>query len=523
MKFFHTAFLAVLALIVSPVAARPPSSPSVQSDRPQQSEDEKGARASTSTTTTTPILSTPNIWAHAQTFSKGINTPSSVNVLAYGADPTGVGDSAAAFYNAMLAAGAGGTINVPLGIYTLNTLPWGSAFRNVNINAAPGVVWKGAAATAGRGGLSRYWIFGHPLTNPYNATSGPSLECTGLPQAGTGAPGTNVTECVSQELLGPYGNASPGSATGNTGLLSYVGLDNGDSIDNGNVGENLNIVTNIHNADNPVPSFGGVGIEVDMNVDVACRKTAGGAQGWTTVGAPHCSGNTGPADNSTHPWTFTGVFVDSGGAGGPHQVSLGGIGMQVKRDAGAWSVGYSCLYADSCIETDAYNHAMLIRTAYVYHTPNDPFCPGRSNCTVQNGIYFDNAPYWANTLFAGSLLANGGDGLVIARATDTDPKGRFINFVNRANTESLVSIDTDGRLVSQRIESKGNLRADTTLQAAPVTFASLAACQTIGQGYLASITDGPENPSWGQIIMAGGGHKKMLIYCNGTNWTVAAI
>lgn len=367
------------------------------------------------------------------------------NVLDYGADPTGTSDSAAAFNSAIAAAAAnsGIAIHVPKGTYKIGSIPWGSAYRNIRIDAEPGVAWTGAGVTAGTGQLSTEWIFGHPLTNPWNATSGPSLNCYGLPQAGAGAPGTNVTQCWSTELSGKRG----AGAAGNTGLLGYIGIDNGDSIDNGNVAEAVNIVTNIHNADNPVSNFGGVGLEIDMNIDVACRQASGGAQGWTTIGTPNCSSNSGAADNSTNPWTFTGVFVDSGGAGGPLQASLGGIGMQVKRDAGAWNFGFSCLWADTCFEAQAYNHALTIHTAYQNHTPNDPFCPSgsnSSNCAIRGGIFFDNAPYWANTLLAGAQLANGSDAIVLSRTTDSGPSGSFLRFRDHANSTDLFMVGATG-------------------------------------------------------------------------------
>jgi hypothetical protein len=501
-----------------------------------------------------------------------------LNVLDFGADSTGVKDSAPAFYSAMLASGSGGTIYVPLGTYRLDTIPWGTNIRNIRLDAVPGIKWVGAGATMGAGMLSNYWILGHPLTNPYNATSGPIFECYNI-NPGTTAPGTNATQCLSEELVGPHGDGTPGSATGATGLLHYIGLDTGDSIDNFNTGENVNIVTNVHNADNPVSNFGAIGLEVDVNVDVACRKKADGTPGWTTPGIPSCAGNTGAPDNSHFPYTFMGMFVESGGAGGPFQAPLGGIGMQVKRGAGAWSIGYSCLWADSCFESDAYNHAMLIHTTYGYHTPNDPYCAGGSDCPVQGGIYFDNAPYWGNTLFAGSLLANNSDALVISRYTDTSPAGRFINFTNKANTQTLFSVDVLGGVtyaggivnnsagtyrstfyrtagssrweqgVAGTAESGSNVGSEWYLNRysdtgalldAPVqiyrtdgivrmsdgaklgatTVAALPVCNAALEGGIKGVTDAPASATWNQTLSSGGGTLHTLAYCNGTNWTV---
>jgi hypothetical protein len=506
-----------------------------------------------------------------------------ISVADFGADPTGAADAAPAIYNAMLAAGSGGSIYLPRGTYRLDTIPWGTNIRNVGIMAQPGVKYIGNGARTGKGGLSNYWIFGHPLTNPYNATSGSQIECYGLPPAGAAAPGTNVTQCLSEELVGPHGTNTPGSARGATGLLHYIGTDNGDSIDNGNTSQAVNIVANIHNADNPVGAFGGIGLEVDMNVDVACRKTSTGRPGWTAAGVPpaRCGANPGGADDAYQPHTFTGIFVDSGGAGGPYQASLGGLGVQVKRDAGAWNIGFSCLWAETCLETQAYNHAMTIHTTYGYHTPNDPFCAAGTNCLVQGGVFFDNAPYWKNTLFAGSLLADGSDAIVVSRFTDSSPVGRFLNFTNKANTATVFSVDVlgtvtqtaavfnnvagsyratfyrtggssrweqgvagtpesgseagsewylnrysdAGRLLDTPVaisRTNGVVKMVDGVQPGVGSFASLPACSGTLEGTQRVINDGPPGLGWAAVVNAGGRSAHYLVYCNGTNWTVQA-
>lgn len=84
----------------------------------------------------------------------------------------------------------------------------------------------------------------------------------------------------------------------------------------------------------------------------------------------------------------------------------------------------------------------------------------------------------------------------------------------------VAHIDSNGYVVGQGIESKGNILADATFQAKPRAFATLPACKDVGQGYIASITDS-KTAAWGEPI-AGGGRYKVLGYCNGTNWTVMA-
>lgn len=62
----------------------------------------------------------------AGTVAAGDDARFGFNVLAYGADPTGVANSSAAFSAAAAAAGAGGQVNVPAGTFKLNSTPVGS-------------------------------------------------------------------------------------------------------------------------------------------------------------------------------------------------------------------------------------------------------------------------------------------------------------------------------------------------------------------------------------------------------------
>ena len=50
-------------------------------------------------------------------------------------------------------------------------------------------------------------------------------------------------------------------------------------------------------------------------------------------------------------------------------------------------------------------------------------------------------------------------------------------------------------------------------------FSAYTACSSTIEGALASITDGNSN-TWGATV-AGGGANHVMMYCDGTNWTVA--
>jgi hypothetical protein len=88
--------------------------------------------------------------------------------------------------------------------------------------------------------------------------------------------------------------------------------------------------------------------------------------------------------------------------------------------------------------------------------------------------------------------------------------------------QPVAAIDGNGFIFGAGVESRGNIKADVTFQAMPVPFGSLNACPAVGAGYIASISDGPTNPGWAQVVTTGGGPQQVLIYCNGTNWTVMA-
>ena len=52
------------------------------------------------------------------------------------------------------------------------------------------------------------------------------------------------------------------------------------------------------------------------------------------------------------------------------------------------------------------------------------------------------------------------------------------------------------------------------------TFSNLPACSSTYVGLAANISDGPASPTWHQTITAGGGTTQMMLYCNGSAWTV---
>lgn len=90
--------------------------------------------------------------------------------------------------------------------------------------------------------------------------------------------------------------------------------------------------------------------------------------------------------------------------------------------------------------------------------------------------------------------------------------------IRNASLAQVAWIDGNGYIVAAGVESAGNVKADVTFQAVPVTYASLNSCAAVGQGYIASISDST-TATWGATI-SGGGSNKVLAYCNGTNWTV---
>ena len=100
--------------------------------------------------------------------------------------------------------------------------------------------------------------------------------------------------------------------------------------------------------------------------------------------------------------------------------------------------------------------------------------------------------------------------------------GKSLVIQNQIGTETA-HVDTNGYVVAQGLESLGNIQAGGSFRTAPKTFAAIGgagACNVGNEGYFTTITDSTAN-AWGETV-SGGGTYHILIYCNGTNWTVMA-
>ena len=390
------------------------------------------------------------------------------NVEAYGADASGRKDSTGAFAAAIAAAGEGGTVVVPAGIYDLSANPLSSARSSIHIQSSPLALFTGPGSS-GRNG------FNHVLTNGYNTNGGTWQVWRHLPAPQNGADTTNGW---AQELIGP--------ATGNASqVLGYMGADSNGNTTDDNVQEVLNLVQNVHSADRI-----GTGIykpfEIDLNVDVSLPGAKLARDGAGLIG----------------------MLLTGGGAGGPYQ----GAGMQgilLQRSTGAWGKAIAIQNAEQGIVLNAARIPIDIQTTY-FGAPDDPNCPSNSNakgCLIQAGIVFSNAPTFEGTIFAGGQLANGANTVVLRRASDETPTGTLLRFRNAADTADLAGIDAEGRAFARQVKLEG------------VSFAQLPRCDADKAGIIAFVTDAAEPlVRWHQPVTRGGGQERAFVTCDGKAW-----
>jgi len=70
----------------------------------------------------------------------------------------------------------------------------------------------------------------------------------------------------------------------------------------------------------------------------------------------------------------------------------------------------------------------------------------------------------------------------------------------------------------------GSLYAQQMIQvnsSGATTYSALGTCSSTLEGQMAAIKDANYN-TWGHTITSGGGSDHVLVYCDGTSWTVAA-
>lgn len=122
------------------------------------------------------------------------------------------------------------------------------------------------------------------------------------------------------------------------------------------------------------------------------------------------------------------------------------------------------------------------------------------------------------------------NGFVVAQGVESlgDVKTRSLTVVNGSNVTTS-GIDTNGFITGAGVTSTGDMAASGNMtvsgafRTVPKTFAALGgagACNVGNEGYFATVTDSNTNV-WGDVV-TGGGSNRVLVYCNGTNWSVMA-
>lgn len=382
-------------------------------------------------------------------------TAGEANVLNFGADPSGVRDSAKAFREAMTAAGEGGTLNVPYGTYRLDSPPRGTAFPNMTFRQAIGVTYTGAGANIADYDRGQ-WAMGHTYTNGFLGVKGPAFFCDGRKQTAL-LSGATESICSSYEVLSPPEGVSHQ-------LLMYMGADanrnTSSSQSLGNWLEDLNIVNNAWSLDiqpngsNGLIGASYVGLEIDMQGSSSSTAKADASKGVFNV--------KGGAIASSDVMD-TGLLITGGGWPPDRQPELIGTAVNIGRSQGAWFTALNTWNSRDGLVTNAYRYPIRIDTTY-WGDNSDPYCPnlmppytGTSRnpnpggCPILNGIYFDNVGGGgaAGSVFQAGQLANGRPALFLTRATDDHPDGLFLDFRTHNADRSVFSVDVRGNATAR--------------------------------------------------------------------------
>lgn len=128
----------------------------------------------------------------------------------------------------------------------------------------------------------------------------------------------------------------------------------------------------------------------------------------------------------------------------------------------------------------------------------DLFANGGNIRTAAAGLH-----YWT----ARSVLSSPADGVILLQ---NNAQTDFTRAQFGGTTNAFGAVKRFGNTVGVR-------RADDTI----ATFSTLTACSSAGEGALAPVSDS-STATWGATI-TGSGSNHVLAYCNGTNWTVAAM
>lgn len=97
------------------------------------------------------------------------------------------------------------------------------------------------------------------------------------------------------------------------------------------------------------------------------------------------------------------------------------------------------------------------------------------------GIQLGNNQLSANCLISAQQQANGYDGIMLQRFTDTSPDGYFLRAVNAANSENIILVDVLGDITTIG-DIEGNATSVTNSQTLPGTTAGLIVSSMPDQG-----------------------------------------
>ena len=334
--------------------------------------------------------------------------------------------------------------------------------------------------------------FNSTFTNPHNVTTNLRIvaDPAAIPSRGAGV----TYQAVSIETLPQHPVAGDASATTRGILTMYLGGDTGTGggPETHYGSEILNVVQNVN-------TNSGTAAEINQNFNG--QVLDGGFQRslFITGGGNYTNHNSSAIEINHGCYT---TCADSGdGYYGNGLVTRGSVNHIVMQRGASGESGY---FLQGYSETNALlfsvdKNAALVSRSWSVHNPSD----------VQVA-YTDT------------------NGFTVAQGVEStgNIKSRSLEVVNGSNVDTF-TVDTNGFATGAGftstggIAASGDITASGALRTVPKTFAALGgagACNGGNEGYFATITDSNTNV-WGATVAAGGSNR-VLVYCNGTNWTV---
>lgn len=234
---------------------------------------------------------------------------------------------------------------------------------------------------------------------------------------------------------------------------------------------------------------------------------------WNTVGLAFDDGNVTSLRGFTLRSSSTFAFVQKGGilvfanvicgtnTGACFQVNEGG---QLTWDPGTFQIGEAAC-APTCFSYGVVNNGGTVAWQQASITMPSVL----TFITLYSGNFSGSRGFISTTFSgAGSGAASTGTQYIIS------------NLASLALSATVMPGNTAGTLSSGACLEGVCAKISNLMFPSPIAFVTLPVCSATTEGSQQTVADSTTN-TWGANA-AGGGANRVLLYCNGTNWTVSA-